>query len=69
MSLSIEATPNYSKRTFTIRRLWVDGGKKELYSKYRTTKMSKDDFESSLYNTENDWHHFLRANEVVTIKQ
>ena len=65
MSLSIEATPNYSKRTFTIRFKCEN----ELFSKYRTTKMSRDDFESSLYNTENDWHHFLRANEVIIIKQ
>ena len=68
-ALTIESTPNNSKKTFTIRKYWVDGDKKELYSKYRTVKMNKEEFESCLYNTVNEWEYFLRTNEVVVIKQ
>ena len=46
----IKATANHSKRTFTIRK---NG------SKYRTCKLSKDEFEDNLYNTSNDWQNFL----------
>jgi len=47
---TIKATPNHSKRTFTIRK---NG------SKYRTCKFSKNEFEDTLYNTPNDWQNFL----------
>jgi len=43
---------NHSKRTFTIK---TESGK------YRTIKMSKDEFNSSLHNTGNDWQHFLNS--------
>jgi len=48
----IKVTPNYSQRTFTIRT---------NYSKYRTIRMTKDEFNSELHNTQNDWRNFLRA--------
>ena len=53
----IKVTPNYSKRTFTIRKIWNDGTISN--SKYRTNPMSKGDFQSELNNTENDWKQFL----------
>ena len=46
----IKVKPNHSARTFTIR---VKG------FKYRTIRMSKEDFESNLNNTPNDWQTFL----------
>ena len=45
------AKSNKSERTFTIRK---NG------SKYRTNKMSKDEFNRCLNNTSNDWNDFLR---------
>lgn len=53
----IKATPNYSKRTFTIRK-YVDG---KLFTKYRTFQMNQEEFDSEEMNTENDWKQFLRA--------
>jgi len=50
----ITVSENKSKRTYTIR---VDG------SKYRTDKMSKDEFNSCQNNTGNDWNQFLKGNE------
>ena len=47
---TIKATPNHSARTFTIRT---------ESAKFRTNRMSKEDFESELNNTPNDWQTFL----------
>ena len=58
----IIATPDKSKRTFTLR-VTILG---ILVAKYRTTKMSKDEFNDCDMNTSNDWSDFLR-NEEVTI--
>lgn len=55
----VTATPNYSKRTFTIR---YNG------SKYRTYPMLKNEFEECLLNTENDWKNYLRNNQIIAIK-
>ena len=48
----IKATANHAKRTFTIR---VEG------AKYRTTKMSREEFNTSLYMTANDWQQYLNG--------
>lgn len=55
----LTATPNYSKKTFTIR---YHG------SKYRTYPMFKTEFEDCLLNTENDWKNYLRNNQIIAIK-
>jgi hypothetical protein len=55
-SIKIKATPNFSKRTFTIRKYF----KNELLVKYRTSKMTKEEFESEEMNTQKDWENFLR---------
>lgn len=55
----VTATPNHSKRTFTIR---YNG------SKYRTYPMLKIEFEECLLNTENDWKNYLRNNQIIAIK-
>jgi len=52
-------TPNHSARTFTIR---VDG------TKYRTLPMTKNEFQSCLSNTGNDWQQFLKGTDYYTVK-
>lgn len=52
-------TANKAKRTFTIRK---NG------SKYRTTRMSKQEFETCLYNTLSDWDNFLKSNQYYIVK-
>ena len=61
---TIKATPNYSKRTFTIRKYWEDG----VTSKYKTVQLSKDEFNEMEYYTSNDWIYFLRTDNGVYIK-
>jgi hypothetical protein len=53
---TITAKANKSKRTFTIRK-YVNG---KLFSKYKTTAMSKEEFSSSEHNTWGDWKDFLK---------
>ena len=47
-----KVSSNKSMRTFT---LVVDG------TKYRTVKMNKEEFQSCLNNTANDWNDFLKS--------
>jgi len=54
---SIKATPNHRLRTFTIRTYWSE----LLCSKFRTVPLSKEEFQSCLNNTENDWNQFLKS--------
>ena len=56
---NLKVTTNKSKRTFTLR--FYDNGK--CYSKYRTLRFSKDDFEDMECNTESDWKYFLNAED------
>lgn len=52
-------TPNHSKRTFTIQS---DG------TKYRTNPMSREEFNSCLNNTGNDWQQFLKSNDYYVVR-
>jgi hypothetical protein len=52
-------TANKAKRTFTICK---NG------SKYRTTRMSKQEFETCLYNSLSDWDNFLKSNQYYIVK-
>jgi len=61
---TIKAKPNHSKRTFTIRK-YIDG---KLFTKYRTTKMCQDDFNSESMNTSSDWKHFLKSDDYYIVK-
>jgi len=54
---TIKVASNQSTRTFTIRK-YIDG---KLFAKYRTIPMSKNEFESSENDTQNDWANFLRS--------
>lgn len=56
---TIKATPNYSKRTFTIRK--YENGK--CYAKFRTFKLSELEFTCMKYDTPSDWEYFLRSQE------
>lgn len=63
---TINATPNYSKRTFTLRKYDEKGN---FIAKYRTLPMTQYDFDDNEYNGSEDWTHFLRtSNEYITIK-
>ena len=61
--LTITATPNHSKRTFTIRK-YYDG---KLFVKYRTVQMGLDEFESSENHTLGDWKDFLRGDDYYVV--
>lgn len=50
---------NQSLRHFTIIK--SDG------TKYRTFKMSKEEFQSNEYNSINDWNEFLKSDEYYSI--
>jgi len=63
-TVTIKATANQSKRTFTIRE-YANG---ELSAKYRTTQMNIEDFNDSEYNTEGDWRDFLKNGEYNSVK-
>ena len=56
---AMKTTSNKSARTYTIR---VNG------SKYRTFQMSKQEFDSAYYWTENDWIQFLKTDEYFVVK-
>lgn len=53
----ISVKSNHKMRTFTIRKFQSN----RPYAKYRTLKMDKEEFESCLYNTQNDWKYFLQS--------
>jgi hypothetical protein len=55
----IKITPNFSKRTFTIRK---NG------SKYRTYPMSQQEFNECIHMTQNDWQQFLKSTEYYLVK-
>ena len=61
---TIKVTANESVRTFTIRT-YVNG---KLNAKYRTIKLSKEEFESEGNNTENDWLQFLKSSDYYLVK-
>ena len=61
----IEATPNKSKRTFTLR---VKDEKGNVISKYRTYKMSANEFDDYEYYTKTDWDYFLKTNHYIVLK-
>lgn len=60
---TIEVKSNQGKRSFTIRSI-ING---KLFAKYRTYTMSKEEFESNEYNTENDWKQFLKSDEYYKV--
>ena len=55
----MKVTSNKSKRHYTIT---TGSG-----SVYRTTKMTKEEFEECDYNTDKDWLNYLKAEECVSL--
>ena len=55
----IKVSANKSKRTFTIK---TDA------ATYRTSPMTKEEFESCEYNTGNDWNDFLKSNDYYKVR-
>jgi len=60
---TIKVTANQSKRTFTIRKTYLDGSK----VKYRTSTMNQQEFDIEEMNTENDWKQFLKSDDYYRI--
>lgn len=67
MKRQIKVTPNYSKRTFTIRSIYYGQKLNNIYKistdKFRTLPFDKDTFDDYIFNTSNDWQQFLRYND------
>ena len=63
MKLEIKAVANEKKRTFTIRKLQ----KGSVFLKYRTIRLSKEEFESCKNNTQNDWEQFLKTDAYYRV--
>lgn len=60
---SIKVSANQSNRTFTIRKYFNN----KIFAKYRTIKMSKEEFNNFEMNTENDWKNFLKTDEYYKV--
>jgi len=61
---TIKATANQQKRTFTLRVFNVGSP----VIKYRTVQLSKNEFDSCEYNTNNDWIQFLKSSDYYIVK-
>jgi len=55
----IKVSANHSAQTFTI---------KTAAAKFRTCKLTKEEFNSYLNNTGNDWQQFLKGNDYYQVK-
>jgi hypothetical protein len=62
--ITIKATANKSKRSFTLR-CYENG---VMYSKYKTTWMSQEEFDSAEFWTQEDWQQFLKTDEYYKVK-
>lgn len=60
LGTEIKITPNYSKRTFTIRKNGL---------KFRTIRMEKIEFShADRFWTGNDWDNFMKTDEYYRVK-
>jgi len=65
---SIKVTPNYSRRTFTIRITEPISTPGEVYyAKYRTYPVTIEEFDIDLYNSNQDWVNYLKGNNYYMI--
>ena len=62
-NIEIKATPNYSARTFTIRKEITEKDGRTFKNKYRTDPMNKDEFEMHLSSTTIDWLNFFKYSQ------
>jgi len=65
MKATIKTTANKSARTYTIRECDSNG---KTFIKYRTFRMSKQEFESAYYWTTNDWKQYLKTDEYSVVR-
>ena len=64
MTTQIKASPNKNLRHYTVRIIH----RGQTLHKYRTERMSREDFQDAAYNTERDWSNYIRFNELKKIK-
>ena len=55
---TLKISANHAKRTFTIVN---------SYAKYRTIPLSKEEFNSCLDNTGDDWDEFLKSSDYYKV--
>jgi len=60
---TIKVRANQNDLTFTIRK-YIN---RKLSVKYRTIKMTKDEFDSEEMNTESDWKQFLKSDDYYIV--
>ena len=60
---TIKVRANQNDLTFTIGK-YIN---KKLSVKYRTIKMTKDEFDSEEMNTESDWKQFLKSDDYYVV--
>lgn len=56
---TLKISANHSRRTFTIRT---------EVAKYRTIRLSNEEFNSCLNNTGQDWRQFLRSDDYYEVR-
>ena len=67
---TIKVTPNYSKRTFTIRITEPANTPGEIYyAKYRTYPVTVEEFDIDLCNTNQDWLNYLKGTNYYIINK
>jgi hypothetical protein len=59
---TITATANYQHRRFTIRKYDEKGN---CFAKYRTHRMTKEEFYENEFNTEEDWRQYLKTGSYI----
>lgn len=64
MEFKIKVATNYSKKTFTLRKIYLDG----LKAKYRTVVQSEEGFYDMLQNTKKDWEYYINSPECYKVK-
>ena len=66
---TLQINSNKSARTFTIRKIYFENGKKKFTTKFRTYQFSKEEFKSAdWFWTTNDWKNFLKTNDYYVVK-
>jgi len=60
-----KVTPNFNKRTFTIR---IQNSYGKTVRKYKSISFNQEEFDSMEFNTQNDWDHFMKTDEYYLIK-
>jgi len=60
---TIKVRANQNDLTFTIKK-YIN---RKLSVKYRTIKMTKDEFDSEEMNTESDWKQFLKSDDYYVV--